>query len=112
MFRLAGGFIIFGVSTAIPSLIVRISPVDMPLMPAGSAPVPAVAIAGVVYLASSALAPATFASIGKMLVHLAMPLFFIQLISLGWRYAHSPSTAQLADGPMLKSVAQLARNCI
>jgi Sulfatase len=106
VFRFAGAFVIFGLSTAIPSLIVRISPVDIPLVRQGSAPFVIAASIALAYLASAALAPRMFASIGKTLVQLAMPLFFIQLISLGWQYAHSPSTAQLANGPMLGTHTQ------
>jgi Sulfatase len=99
--RVAGGFIFFGLGTVVPSLILRISSVDIPLAHQSSAPMVVAAVVATAYFASGALAPRTFASIGKTLVQLAMPLFFIQLISLGWRFAHSPSSAQLANGPTL-----------
>ncbi|MGI8962482.1 MAG: sulfatase-like hydrolase/transferase [Bryobacteraceae bacterium] len=106
VFRLAGGFIVFGLGTTIPSLILRISSVDIALAHKSSAPMLVAAVAAIAYFASGALAPRTFASIGKTLVQLAMPLFFIQLISLGWRFAHSPSSAQLANGPTLATRTQ------
>ncbi|MGI9073396.1 MAG: sulfatase-like hydrolase/transferase [Bryobacteraceae bacterium] len=101
IFRLAGACIFFGLGTTIPSLIIRMSPVDIPVIHEGSAALIMGGIAAGAYFASGALAPGISARIGKTLVHLAMPLFFIQLISLGWQYAHAPSSAQLANGPRL-----------
>lgn len=84
VFRLAGACIVFGLSTAIPGLIVRISSLDIRTLRESSSGVVVGGIAAVAFLAAGARAPGIFARIGKTLTQLAMPLFFIQLMSLGW----------------------------
>jgi hypothetical protein len=106
IFRLAGASIVFGLGTTIPSLIVRMLPVDIPFVHESSAALMMGGIAALAFLASGALAPSISARIGKTLVQLAMPLFFIQLLSLGWQYAHSPSSGELANGPTLAARTQ------
>jgi Sulfatase len=106
VFRLTGAFIVFGFITTIPSLIARMSPVDGPRVTENSATLIAAGIAALVYFASVALAPGISARIGKVLVQLTIPLFFIQSMSLGWRYAQSPSGAQLANRPTLAAQTQ------
>jgi hypothetical protein len=106
IFRLAGAFVIFGLSTTIPSLVVRFSPVDISLVRESWAEFCIAAIPTAAYVVFGVFSPGTFANIGTALVRLATPLFFIQLMSLGWLYAHSPPRGQLADGPTAKSMAQ------
>jgi hypothetical protein len=106
MFRVAGALVAFGLGMTIPSLIFRISGGHIPALHELSASLLAGAIAALAYVACGALAPRIFASVERILVQLAMPLFFIQLISFAWSYAHSPSSTQLANGPTLKPVPQ------
>jgi hypothetical protein len=75
IFRLAGASIVFGLGTTIPSLIVRMLPVDIPFVHESSAALMMGGIAALAFLASGALAPSISARIGKTLVQLAMPLF-------------------------------------
>jgi sulfatase-like protein len=104
-FRLGGAFIVIGLSMTVPSLIVHISP-DVYLVRERSAPILIAAVAVLIYIAFCRLAPRVSASVGKAIVRLATPLFLLQLMSLGWQYAHAPTRAALADNPTLKPIAQ------